>query len=235
MDSPPHEHAQRFDAPAEQPIAGREAQRDRPSVRSRIGALVFEVIQTILLTLLIFFAVRTVVQNFRVEGASMVPTLESGQYLLINKIAYARTDTLPISSLLPPRLREKGYVFGGPQRGDIIVFHSPTLDHKEFIKRVIALPGDQVRIARGKVQVNGQLLDEPFILHQAGYDFPLNGRPFTVPVGQYFVLGDNRPNSSDSHLGWTVPAQDIIGKAWISYWPPSEWKVIPDQAYAIVR
>lgn len=214
-----------------EPTAGQPPKRQT----SRLASLGLEVVQTVLLTLVIFLVVRSLVQNFRVEGASMDPTLQSGQYLLIDKLSYLRLDNLPISPLLPESLTRRGYLFGGPRRGDIVVFRSPTMDHKEFIKRVVGLPGDEVRIVRGKLWVNGQPMDEPFIVHQATYDFPLNGRPLKVPPDHYFVLGDNRPNSSDSHLGWTVPAQDIIGKAWLSYWPPSEWKVIQDQAYASQR
>ena len=202
------------------------------SPQARAGSLALEILQTVALTLIIFFVVRSLVQNFRVEGASMAPTLQSGQYLLINKLAYFRVDTSPLAAILPPELVPKGYLFGGPQRGDIIVFRAPTLDEKDFIKRIVGLPGDEIRIVRGQVYVNGQPLGEPYIVHAAKYDFPANGKPLRVPPDHYFVLGDNRPNSTDSHLGWTVPASDIIGKAWLSYWPPSEWRVLEDRAYA---
>lgn len=201
---------------------------------TNVRAIVSEVLQTVLLTLFIFFAVRAVVQNFRVEGASMDPTLRTGQYLLVNKAIYARLDGTPLASLIAPDHPAGAplYLFGGPQRGDIIVFEPPLQTDKDFIKRVIALPGETVRIERGKVYVNGKLLDEPYVKHLATYDYPVAGEPAVVPPGMYFVLGDNRPNSSDSHLGWFVPADRIVGKAFISYWPPSMWAIVTDPAYA---
>jgi signal peptidase I len=192
-------------------------------------SLVWEIVQTVLLTIAIFLAVRSVVQNFRVEGASMDPTLHSGQYLLINKVLYARTDGTFLDGLLGngPKDDSVNFLFGGPQRGDIIVFRSPGQADKDFIKRVIGLPGEKVRIKNGRVYVNGKPLDESYIRHHASYDLEEK----TVPPGSFFVLGDNRPNSSDSHLGWFVPASNIIGKSWISYWPPTYWGVMPAAAY----
>ena len=193
-------------------------------------ALAWEVVQTVLLTVAIFLAVRVVVQNFRVEGASMDPTLQSGQFLLINKIAYARLDGTPLAELVPPKSSRSDlhYLFNGPVRGDIIVFRSPGAPDKDFIKRVIGLPGETVQIKDGRVRINGVELDEPYIKHHASYDLDAK----RVPSDAYFVLGDNRPNSSDSHLGWFVPAENIIGRAWVSYWPPGLWGVLQPAAYA---
>jgi signal peptidase I len=192
-------------------------------------SLIWEIVQTVLLTIAIFLAVRSVVQNFRVEGASMDPTLHSGQYLLINKVLYARTDGTLLDRFIVDTTPadEVNFVFSGPQRGDIIVFRSPGQADKDFIKRVIGLPGESVKIEDGRVYVNGKALDEPYIKHRASYDLDQK----TVPPGSYFVLGDNRPNSSDSHLGWFVPADNVIGKAWVSYWPPTYWGVMPAAAY----
>ncbi len=191
-------------------------------------ALVWEIVQTVLLTIAIFLAVRSVVQNFRVEGASMDPTLHSGQYLLINKVTYARVDGTVLDRFVDDATPndQANFIFGGPQRGDIVVFRSPGAD-KDFIKRVIALPGETVRIQNGRVFVNGKPIDEPYIKHRATYDLEQK----TVPPGAYFVLGDNRPNSSDSHLGWFVPADNVIGRAWVSYWPPTYWGVMAAAAY----
>jgi signal peptidase I len=193
-----------------------------------------ELLQTVLLKVVIFFSVRAVVQNFRVEGASMEPTLQTGQYLLINKAAYFRMDdTSPLARVVPGV--EQGsthYVFGGPERGDIVVFEAPTQQGKDFIKRVIGLPGDMVQVKSGKVYVNGNRLVEPYLEFEATYNYPVSGQPIRVPDDSYFVLGDNRPNSSDSHLGWFVPEGNLIGKAWVSYWPPAHWGVMPHAAYA---
>jgi signal peptidase I len=94
------------------------------------------------------------------------------------------------------------------------------------------MPGDQLLIQNGKVFINGNELDEPYIRFSASYTYPADGQPIVVPAGQYFVLGDNRPNSRDSHFGWFVPADDLIGRATLSYWPPANWGVFPSVAYA---
>jgi signal peptidase I len=181
------------------------------------------------LTIAIFLAVRSVVQNFRVEGASMDPTLHTGQYLLINKVLYARADGTLLEGLIPDKTPQDtpNFIFGGPQRGEVVVFLSPGQTDKDFIKRIIGLPGETVRIVNGQVFINGKPLDEPYITHRATYDLESK----VVPPGNYFVLGDNRPNSSDSHLGWFVPANNLIGKAWVSYWPPTDWGVMTAAAY----
>jgi signal peptidase I len=205
-----------------------EAAAPRGSVRP----LLMEILQTVLLTLLIFMGVRAVVQNFKVDGASMEPTLHSGQYLLINKVSYFRLDALPepVTERLGVQTagEEPVYLFGGPERGDIIVFRFPGRPERDFIKRVIGVPGDLVEIDRGQVYVNGELLQENYIRAQPTYSVPTQ----TVPPSQYFVLGDNRPNSSDSHIWGYVPADNVIGKAWVSYWPPGQWGVVAESGIA---
>jgi signal peptidase I len=192
------------------------------------SGLAWELLQTVVLTLAIFLGVRSVVQNFRVEGASMEPTLETGQYLLISKISYFHIDGTPLANVLPSSHQGSiEYLFGGPERGDIVVFKAPTQPDKDFIKRVIGLPGDSILIKNGTVFVNGTPLNEPYIHFPATYTYPFDGQPKQIPDGFYFVLGDNRPNSSDSHLGWNVPVDNLVGRAWISYWPPSDWGMEP--------
>ena len=193
------------------------------------GGLAWELLQTIVLTLAIFLGVRSVVQNFRVEGASMEPTLETGQYLLISKASYFHVEGTFFDRFLPTTHQGSiDFLFGGPQRGDIVVFRAPTSPDKDFIKRVVGLPGDSVLIKNGTVYVNGQAVDESAYIHYpATYTYPFDGQPKPIPDGFYFVLGDNRPNSSDSHLGWNVPVDNLVGRAWISYWPPVDWSLIP--------
>lgn len=161
-----------------------------------------EIIETIILTLVIFFLIRTVVQNFRIEGFSMEPNLHAGQYLIVNKFVYR---------WLHP-----------PQRGDVIVFEYPRSPDRDFIKRVIGLPGEKVEVRRGKVYINDRPLDEPYLNTLGSYDWG----PQVIGPDEYFVLGDNRNNSSDSHSWGTLPKANIIGKAWVSYWPPKYWGLI---------
>jgi signal peptidase I len=209
------------------PIPETEAEPEtRVTVASKpkSGGLAWELLQTIVLTLAIFLGVRSVVQNFRVEGASMEPTLETGQYLLISKVSYFHVEGTPVDRFLPTSHQgSTDYLFSGPQRGDIVVFKAPTQPDKDFIKRVIGLPGDTVLVKNGTVYVNGQALNELYIHYPATYTYPFDGQPKEIPDGYYFVLGDNRPNSSDSHLGWNVPVDNLVGRAWISYWPPTDW------------
>src|SRR4029078_10437330 len=142
------------------------------------GGLAWELLQTIVLTLAIFLGVRSVVQNFRVEGASMEPTLQTGQYLLINKASYFHVEGTPVDGVMP--VTQQGstdYLFGGPQRGDVVVFRAPTQPDKDFIKRVIGLPGDTILVKNGAVFVNGVALDEGFIHYPATYTYPFDGQP----------------------------------------------------------
>jgi len=199
----------------------------------KLGGFVWELTQTVLLTLLIFFAVRAVVQNFKVEGTSMEPTLHNSQFLIINKATYQRVDGTPLEQLIVRGEHPAGpvFVFGEPARGDIIVFRYPQDPSKDFIKRIIGVPGDAVEIKNGVVYLNGKAMEEPYIQPGANYDKPTT----TVPVGSYYVLGDNRPNSSDSHVWGLVPVENLIGKAWFAYWPPRDWGPLTQPAGALAR
>lgn len=165
------------------------------------GPVLRELLETIVLTLVIFLLVRTVIQNFRVEGMSMEPNFHDGQFLLINKLAYR---------------------LGEPQRGDVIVFRYPLDPSRDFIKRVIGLPGETVEIRNGQVLINNQPIDDPATVNGASY----NLAPTTLGPDELFVLGDNRPNSSDSHSWGTLPKDLVIGKVVLSYWPPTDWGLI---------
>src|SRR5437763_8945876 len=159
--------------------------------------------------------VLSTAQAFSVEGSSMAPSLHTGQLLVVNKLAYWRLDGTPIVQLLPDaQSGAPHYLFGGPQRGDIVVFHPPAIvDDGEYVKRLIAVPGDTVLVKAGQVFVNGALLDDSYVKFHDDYTFPTDGIALRVPVGAYFVLGDNRGASVDSHLGWFVPADNLIGPA----------------------
>lgn len=177
---------------------------------SRTKSVFREFAETIVLTLLIYFLVRTFLfENYRVLGHSMDPTLENDQFLVVNKL---------------------GYRLGEPERGDIIVFRDPRSDERKLIKRVIGLPGEVLEVQGGQVFVNGQRLDEPYIDNPGRY----TQEATPIPEGMYFVLGDNRNNSSDSHNWGTLPRDRVVGKAWVSYWPPRLWGVIPHEIYGAV-
>jgi signal peptidase I len=138
------------------------------------------------------------VHIYTIPSASMAPTLLAGDHIVVTRCV------------------------GAPRRGDVVVFRAPLQPDADYIKRIIGLPGESVVIRNGQVFIDGQRLDEPYIDFPATYEFPPGDQPLTVPDSSYFVLGDNRPDSSDSHLGWFVPADNLIGRAWLRYWPPSE-------------
>ncbi len=194
-----------------------------------------ELAETVLLAVLIFMAVRASFQNFRVEGASMLPSLENGQHLIVNKLSYAEIDWSLFNFL--PFVSADGnsinHLWDSPNRGDIVVFRAPTATNRDFIKRIIGLPGDTVEIVEGtgKVMVNGKPLAEPYIMGTTGcgvqckWDVPAaDSAKSSAQCGSnacYFVMGDNRENSSDSRQGWLVPEENIIGKALVTYCAPS--------------
>lgn len=166
-----------------------------------------EVAETIILTVIIFLLIQTVVRNFRVVGTSMEPNLRDSQYLIVDKISYR---------------------LGEPQPGDVIVFEPPNRPGEDYVKRVIGVPGDLVEIRNGQVFINNGPLDEPYIAYPASYSMS----PRRVGPNELFVLGDNRNSSSDSHNWGMLSEDNLVGKAWISYWPPSRWGVIPRDAPA---
>ncbi|MEJ7761390.1 MAG: signal peptidase I [Thermomicrobiales bacterium] len=209
----------------------------RPDSRSGVGRAVREIVETIILAAVIFVAVRAVVLNFKVDGSSMLPNLVNTEMLLVNRNVYFNFDRNAVLNLLPGDDREGEditYVFHPPERGDIIVFDPPTARPSEqpYIKRVIGLAGDVIQIRNGSVFVNDVELDEPYIA--AGITGCTTERfcgPVTVPEGSIFVLGDNRNNSTDSRVFGPVPIDDIIGKAWLTYWPMKHFDLVPHYDY----
>jgi signal peptidase I len=203
-----------------------------------VRGVVREMAETALFVLLIFLIVRGVVQNFKIEGQSMEPNFHSGQYILVNKIVYFHFDLNAPQRLLPGRAdlpKRVIYPFGTPQRGDVVVFEYPRDLSKDYIKRVIGVPGDTIVVREGRVQVNGQVLNEPYIEMQTtcrSVDNCSQSQPVVVPEGTVFVMGDNRPSSSDSREWDALPLDRVIGKAWVSYWPREYWGVISTPGYA---
>ncbi|MDE2669619.1 MAG: signal peptidase I [Chloroflexota bacterium] len=188
-----------------------------------------EIIETALLALLVFLAVRASLQNYLVEGYSMFPTLDHGQHILVNKLGYAEVNMDRLTDFIPFVDAEDGdvrQVFGGPERGDIIVFESSAGSGNDLIKRVIALPGERIAIVQGRVYINGQLLNEPYITEAWSDTRP----EILIPARHYYVLGDNRNSSQDSRSGriGLVPRERIVGKALLRYWPFDSFGLAPN-------
>ncbi len=160
-----------------------------------------EIVVTLAIAIAIVLIVLNTIQYSVVDGISMQPSLQDRQRVVVVKIAY---------------------LFSPPQRGDVVVLQPPFRTSKPFVKRVIGIPGDTVKIEGGHVYVNGIKLTEPYIKDNPAYIM----QPTVVPENNYFVLGDNRNDSTDSHYGWTVAREDIIGEVWLRVWPLDEWGVI---------
>ncbi len=169
-------------------------------------AFLRDILITLIIAAAISFGLRAVISQPIVISSSMEPTLEVGQRLIVIKITYK---------------------FHEPERGDVITFYPPDNGKEEYIKRIIGLPGESVEVKEGVVYIHNEHgtvlpLDEPYVAKP-------DKRPFEgdiIPENEYFVMGDNRINSGDSRTGWTVPRQNIIGKAWLSIWPPDKWGLV---------
>jgi signal peptidase I len=168
--------------------------------------------QILIVALILALLVRSFVAEPRfIPSESMVPTLEIGDRLVVEKVSYR---------LHPPR------------RGDIVVFEPPLAlqsagyrADQAFIKRVVGLPGDAVAVRQGQVYINDQPLPEPYMNEPPAYDCPSRdcfvaaGQTFEVPADRYFVMGDNRNRSNDSHMWGFLPKQNVIGRAYVRFWP----------------
>lgn len=180
--------------------AYQDEQGEHPGVR-----LLREVLEVAVVTLLLFICVRAVIQNYQVQGPSMQPTLHTNEYILVDKISY---------------------LFGSPQRGDVIVFKYPKDPSEDFVKRVIGVPGDTVHVGlSGQVTVDSIAIHEPYV-NDLTNTYPPN--TWVLGPNQYFVLGDNRGDSSDSRAWGPVPRSDIIGRAELVYWPLDEVHMLSD-------
>jgi signal peptidase I len=162
------------------------------------SSLVREIVETVILTAVMFFVINQAVQNYDVEGPSMEPSLHTQERIMVDKVSYR---------------------FHDPHRGDVIVFTAPPHPTMNYVKRVIAVPGDTITIKGTSVIVDGKTLDEPYVSSR------YQGNPYppvlslVVPPGDYYVLGDDRANSSDSRDWGFVPRKNIIGRAALIYWP----------------
>lgn len=183
-------------------------------IPAKAGAAILDILQTVVLAVGIFLVVYLfLLRPHQVKGESMVPNFEDGEYLLTSQLSYH---------------------LGDPKRGDVVIFAAPPVPTEDYIKRIIALPGEKVSIHVDKVFINGQELHESYIpegLQTFPGPFLPTDKEYTVPDGEYFVLGDNRPNSSDSRRWGPVKRQKIVGKAWIIYWPPQRTGVVKSVSY----
>lgn len=224
-----------------------EDEPEQPEVATEpaAGSTLREMAEMVVFIVLIFFIQRGLVQNFRIEGPSMLPNLHQFQYIFVNKVVYFHYDTnaplrlLPGSKGLPVSMV---YPFRTPERGEIVVLEAPTANGEvqtDYIKRVIGLPGETIQIKDGKVLINGQVLDEPYLNQstECGGNTALNNglcEPYVVPADAVVVLGDNRGVSQNSRR-WDaapgLPMERIVGKAWFCYWPKIDWGVIPTPSY----
>ncbi|HOV29552.1 MAG TPA: signal peptidase I [Candidatus Dojkabacteria bacterium] len=182
---------------------------------SSVGQFMLSFLETIVVALVITVVLYLFIMTpHEVVGSSMHPTYKNGEYLMANKITY--------------KVKQ-------PQRGDVIIFKYS--DTQDFIKRIIGLPGETVMLKDGKIYINGDLLDESAYLNSSIYtnggDFLKEGQSIKVPEGEYFVCGDNRPHSSDSRTFGTISMDRIKGKAWIVYFPFSEFRIVKHEGYNI--
>ena len=175
-------------------------------MKIRLPSIVRELLSTLLLVAIIGGGGHLLVRSVEVDGVSMLPTVHTGELLFI--------DTL-------------SYHLHRPNRGDIIILHPPVNQSDNYIKRVIGLPGDLVQVKEGTVYINGDALSEPYIHEPHTY----NWGPARVPRGDYFVLGDNRDVSYDSHM-WPEPwlsGNEIVGRAVLAYWPLNDLHLFTSQ------
>jgi signal peptidase I len=171
--------------------------------KQNVKSIIRDIAITLLIAVVVYFGLRIAVQSYRVDGPSMLPNFETGQWVLVNKLVF--------------KLQE-------PQRGDVIIFRSPHNPDKNLIKRLIGFPGESIELKDGVVYVHKANGDIVSLIEK--YIPDPDTKPFvgaTIPEGHYFVLGDNRKVADDSRYGWLVPEKDIFGKAWLSTWPPGDW------------
>ncbi len=171
-----------------------------PRPRLRRARWLREILETLLIFAVVYVLVNLLTARFIVDGSSMTPTLGTGQYVLVNRMAY---------------------LTGTPQRGDVIVLHSPEDSDTDLIKRLIGLPGETISIADGVVRVNDVPLHEPYLNTPPRYQ-----GEWTLGAEEFFVLGDNRNNSRDSHNFGPVRREALVGQATLIYWPSQDWQII---------
>jgi len=182
----------------------------------KLSAFFLDILEVVVFAIAIFlFIYLLVLQPHKIKGDSMQPNFPNGEYLLTDKVTY--------------RFRQ-------PERGEVIVFEAPGANGEEFIKRIIALPGESIYLKGGKVYINAGQLIEPYLagsIHTSASTFLKEEKEIVVPEGHYLVMGDNRPASSDSRTWGFVAKDKITGRAWIIYWPPPKVGLVARINYSI--
>jgi len=189
---------------------------------TKVKAVIWDWAESILVAFLLALVIRAfVVQAFKIPTGSMRPTLLEGDIILVNKFIYGAKIPFTGEKRLP-KIRE-------PKRGDVVVFIFPEDPKKDFIKRLVGLPGDTIEIKSGSIYINDQPLLEPLFSQRYYYnrgDFGREATRIIVPPGNYFVLGDNSASSQDSRYWGFVPERNILGKAILIYWPLNRIRLI---------
>ena len=193
-----------------------------------------ELTEAVVLALIVFLLIQGSIRNFRVDGSSMFPTLEGGQYLLVNKLVYFQIDTGRISRMIPfwnveePKAH---FAIHPPARGEVIVFRFPGDPSKDFVKRVIGLPGEEVELRNGTVYIDGVLLEEPYLTERDSS----TAEAEVMGEKEYYVMGDNRRSSRDSRDWGGVPEENVRGKVWVVYWPFSQVQLLNPMSSMVQR
>ncbi len=178
----------------------------RPALSSR-HTLFREVAEVALLVVTIYAFVNLSTVRAVVEGPSMQPNFYTGQLIIVSRFVY---------------------YFRSPARGDVVVLHDPQDPTQDFIKRIVGLPGETVQLKGGRVYINGVILDEPYIPE---FCDTCPNDTWQLDSEHYFILGDNRNHSLDSHRFGPIERNLIVGQAWLRYWPPQDFAIIPHPVY----
>lgn len=231
MTPPPLEGSERS-APTETPPVRDPVPRGTrpvPAARGKAatGSAAGEILETLAIAVILFFAMRLLVLPVKVEGTSMVPSLTQDQHLLVSRRAYTHWDVGG----------HTWYLFGSPRRGDIIVLTPPPQEAQRgipFIKRIVGLPGERILVKGGMVYINDQPIAEPYIAEMPAYTWPANGQPYVIPAHDVIVFGDNRNRSEDSSRFGVLPEDLIQGRAVATFYPVNEVGFLPHPSYGAV-
>lgn len=187
------------------------------SIFKKVGSFFLDLVETIVIALALFVIMYLFLfQPHQVKGNSMYANFHDGEYLLTDKVSYHLSQ---------------------PKRGEVVIFKAPQNQEFDYIKRIIGLPEEKLRIQNGAVFIDEKKLEEPYLPEATwtrGGKFLPEGKTIIIPQGQYFVMGDNRGHSSDSRDWGPVPREGIIGKAWLRYWPLKEIGLIPKAEYLAI-